>query len=446
MFGIWRMSESQHPPILHNFLDETATIEGKVFSEPDIGSTKTRLKVRVEKIISEQQIAYPKENIIIYVAKYPEYQTGDRIKITGKIQKPENFDNENGIEFDYVNFLAKDRIFGLVYYGRVELLSRPNKSTISKLLFDTKTNFLKKISTILPSPESELLGGLLLGVKKSLGKEIEEEFRKTGLIHIVVLSGYNITIIIVAVFKFLGFLPRLVKYFIGVGFIVAFAIMVGLGATVVRASIMSIIVILAKISGRESNINRSLVFAALIMVMHNPLIFFYDPSFQLSFVAALGLVNLADKISGYLFFVPEKFEAREIVAATTSTQIAVLPLILKMTGDISIVALPANLIVLPLIPLTMFFGFVTGLLAYIYWPAGFVSGLIPGALLKSELAIVDYFANFKYATVSVPAPGIGLTILFYGLVIIFFYYRPIQVCKKVVDIFTFSARQIIRHK
>ena len=270
---------------------------------------------------------------------------------------PENFLNENGIEFNYVKYLAKDKIYSLMYYPKVEILGNSNKFSFLSLIFQTKQKFLEKIGQVLPSPEAELLGGILLGAKRSLGSELEENFRRVGLIHIVVLSGYNVTIIAEAIFGFFSFLPKIFSVLLGIISIFIFTIMVGSGATVVRSTIMTLLALIARISGRTYSVNRALFFAGAIMIIINPMVLFYDPSFQLSFLATLGLINL-NKIVKKLFpFVPEKFELREITTATFSTQISVLPLLMKMTGELSVVAPLVNIITLQVIPAAMPWGF-----------------------------------------------------------------------------------------
>lgn len=437
LLGICRSNLILKETRLSEYYNQKVLITGEVFSEPEIGSLKTRLKIKIHSLKTDHQILFPKENLLISVPRYPEYQTGDLLEIAGKLQKPENFDNENGIEFDYQNFLAKDKIFTLIYFANVKILEKNSAFNLAASLFQFKNDFLKKISTILPSPQAELLGGLLLGVKRSLGVELENQFRKTGLIHIIVLSGYNITIIVIAVFKFLSFLPRIFKYFLGIIFVICFAIMVGSGATVIRASIMAIVAIIGKFSSREYDINRSLIFAGLLMVIHNPLILFYDPSFQLSFIASLGLVNLSPHFTKWLFFITDKFGIREIVSSTISTQISVLPIILRMTGEISVVALPVNLIVLPLIPITMLLGFLTGVLSFIYWPLGLFFGYLPNLFLNFELLIVKVAANLPFSTVNIEAPNVFTTFSFYFLIILLLSIRRFTFFKKKFNSFLF---------
>jgi competence protein ComEC len=449
-FGYWRMEIISTNNQYANFYGAHIEATGRIYGEPSFGAFSNRYKIEVFEIIKKQDEylkykIFPNQDLIVSLPKYPIYENSQIVTFSGTLEAPENFDNENGIEFDYVNFLRKDNIFGIVSYGRVSQVVGHNKN-ISYYLFNIKNDFLKVLSRILDSPNAELMGGLLLGVKQSLGDELEKQFRISGLIHVVVLSGFNITIIIVAVFKFLAFLPRLIKYFLGLVFVFCFAMMVGLGATVVRASIMSGLAIFGKLSGRNYNVNRALCFAGLIMALHNPLIIFYDPSFQLSFVASLGLINISGPLKKWLIFIPEKFEAREIVAATVSTQIAVLPMILKMTGELSVVSLPANLIVLPLISLTMLLGFVVGVVALFSKTAGLVLGFFPNLLLDFELKVVGFFAELPFAMFNVPDPGFIMTVLFYCLVVIIFYDGPIQIRKKVIDVLTFSAWLIIGNK
>lgn len=424
--------------------DKSVEVFGNIDSEAKVGAYNSRYVLDIEYVISEGDRYYVDEKLIFSTFKYAEYEIGDEVVVSGKLERPENFLNDNGIEFDYVNFLAKDSIYFLIQYSRVELINE--NVNITNTLIKFKRNFLYRISRILPAPHAELMGGLLLGVKQSLGKELENDFRRVGLIHVVVLSGFNITIIIVAVFKLLGFLPKILKYILGILFILSFAVMVGLGATVVRATIMSLIAIFGTFVNREYDVNRSLWLAGLIMLIHNPAILLHDPSFQLSFVASLGLINISPRMSELLSFIPSKFEMREIVSATTSTQIAVLPLILNMTGDLSIVALPVNLIVLPLISFTMLLGVILGILTYLNMKIALVFGLLAYLLLAFQLYIVEIFSSLPFAIVVIKYSNIYFTLLFYTFIIPFFCFSPVQIREVILNILSFARRLIVSHK
>lgn len=393
-------------PILPKYAEQNISIIGIIKNEPDVRDTTTRITLTALWMENKYQKIFLDEKIILTIPIYPERKIGEKIKVTGKILLPKNFQNENGIEFDYINFLAKDKIYSLMYRPKIEILDdlTDKKSSeysvklfILKNIFKIKQNFLEKLQQVLPSPEAELLGGILLGTKRSLGKELEENFRRVGLIHIVVLSGYNVSIIAEGILRFFSFLPKILSASVGAISILIFAIMVGSGATVIRATIMALLALYARVTGKNYAVNRALFLAGAIMIIHNPMILLYDPSFQLSFLATLGLINLGNIIKKILKFIPEKFQFREISSATISTQIAVLPMLIKMTGELSIVSPIVNIITLQVIPITMLLGFLAGVFAFINQTIGLFVAFLPFLFLKYILMIVNFFAELSFA-------------------------------------------------
>jgi competence protein ComEC len=137
---------------------------------------------------------------------------------------------------------------------------------LKRNLLALKHVFVEKIESVIAQPQSSLLGGLLLGSKRALGKDLQEEFRRAGVIHVVVLSGYNVTIVANAIMEFFSFLPRSFGIFSGIGSIILFALMTGASATTVRASIMAIFALLAGWIGRRYDVSRALVIAGVLML------------------------------------------------------------------------------------------------------------------------------------------------------------------------------------
>ncbi len=218
--------------------------------------------------------------------------------------------------------------------------------------------------------------------------------------------------------------------------IIAFSIMTGGDAPVVRSAIMSIIALFAHTTGRRYEAINGLVIAALIVSVLNPLVPLFDSSFQLSFAATLGLILLGTPISERLGWITEKWEIRGLVAATISTQIFVTPLLMKLSGNVSIVALGANLLVLPFISFTMlvvclivassFIGYLLNLVlssfiilhldSILALPWSFLAYI----LLSYELWIVHFFSSLSFASVSLPSPtwwNLFFVYLFYGITI-----------------------------
>lgn len=414
--GMLRLSVSDfvyYNPQLDVHIDEQVVVEGVVIDEVDEREKNTRLTVRLDTLSDE--ILKESTKAIVVVDRYPEFKYGDRLKIKGNLTKPENFKNENGREFDYVSYLAKDNIFYIVPFSTAELLSQNHGNLVKSSLFRVKHMFIREISELIPDPHVSLMGGLIVGAKQSLGTELQDDFRKTGIIHIVVLSGYNVTIVADAIMRFFSFLPHMFGITLGVISIIFFAILTGASATIVRASIMALLVILARATGRTYAVTRALFIAGFFMVLENPKIVMFDPSFQLSFLATLGLIYVVPLIERHFRLVPTKFQLREFATATVATQIFVLPLLLFMMGELSLVALPVNLLILIFIPVTMLFGFLTGVFGFISSTLAFPFALVSYLLLAYELKVVELFASLPFASVSIPYFPIWLMITVYIL-------------------------------
>ncbi len=385
-------------PMIADFTSRQVSLRGMILGEPDERENTTRLIFRAESIYDGsawREIAG--EKMLLYVKKYPEFSYGDVLEVHGALQKPENFS-----DFDWENYLAKDDIFLEMFSPRVERLG-DGGFWVKEKLFALKKNFTDSLSRALPEPHASFLAGLTIGAKKSMPGDVLEEFKKSGIIHLVVLSGYNITIIAENIGRMMKFLP--LPFGVGIGAsifgIIFFAIMTGASATIVRASIMAILVLIARSTGRVYEVTAALLFAGFFMVLQNPKILRFDPSFQLSFLATLGLIFVAPRLKGLVGFLPEKWGFRDNVSATLSAQLAVLPLILHLTGNVSPFALPVNILVLMFVPATMFFGFMA-------WAAGIFSYVLslPFAwmawlLLNYELGVVHFFSAL---------PGAGFTI------------------------------------
>ena len=422
-FGILRfdIADLKHGDfIIENLLEQSISAEGVVVDEPDERENHTKLIVLLDNVSGEKV----KSKVLITVDLHPQFSYGDRINIEGNISKPEKFADAGGKIFDYPAYLSKDGIFYLMFYPEIEFISGGGGSLVKRTLFSFKNKFLESVGRVIPEPQSSLLGGLVVGAKQSLGEKLQDDFRKTGIIHIVVLSGYNVTIVAEAIMRFFSFLPSAAGMTLGIVSIIFFALMTGASATIVRASIMALLVILARATGRTYTITYALFLAGFFMVLQNPKILVFDSSFQLSFMATLGLINLAPTIERYFKLVPTKWQLREFATATIATQLFVLPLLLYKMGELSIVALPVNMLILAFVPLTMLFGFLTGIVGFVSMFLSLPFAYITNALLSYELWVVKVFSSLPFASVHVetfPAWAAVLLYILYGFFIWKFY-------------------------
>lgn len=328
---------------------------------------------------------------------------GDQVRVRGRLDEPEDFAGAAGRTFRYQAYLKKDDIYFTMSFAESTVIERGQGNSIKSVLFLVKHAFLDSLQTQIREPEVALAAGILLGVKESLGEELTGDFQTTGVIHIVVLSGFNITIIALFVRGLFERMRMQYAWPASAILIVLFVIMVGAGTTVVRAAVMGLLAALALATNRTYAVTRALLVAAAIMVVWNPLILMDDPSFQLSFVATLGLILVAPLIDPYLSWVPKWAELRMIAAATLSTQLTVLPLLLYHIGELSFVSVPANLLVLIAVPWAMLASFLAGLVGLVSVTLATPLAWIAHGLLAYMITVVEWWANLPLASVIVPA-------------------------------------------
>jgi competence protein ComEC len=402
----------QPKTILDTELETTISLSARVVSEPEYHPGHQRFVVEG----TEEEEKY---KILVSTDRYPEFYYGDVVTVSGTLRKPENFITESGREFDYVQYLAKDEIYYSISFADIELVEGGEEKGFRSFLFSIKNSFLSAIARIIPEPESSLLGGILFGAKQSLGEETEQNFIDTGTIHIVVLSGYNVTIVSEAIVRNLeALLPKQLALSFGGFGIVLFALMSGATTTTIRAGVMGLLGLLARMTGRTYDIVRALCLAAFLMVLWNPYVLMFDISFQLSFIATLGLVVVTPLVEKWKFvrWCTPRFGIREILASTLATQIAVLPFLVYKIGTLSIIAPLANILVLPLIPLSMGVGFLASLVEALAHLGSTPISWISYGLLHYTIQVVDFLASFSWSAVMLPPLHILIVIFLYGLI------------------------------
>lgn len=212
----------------------------------------------------------------------------------------------------------------------------------------------------------------------------------------------------------------------GIVTILLFVLMAGGGSTALRAGIMAVLALIARATGRNYDVARALVLALVLMILVNPYLLVYDVSFQLSFIATVAVIFLSPRIEKYFLWVTDKFELRDIVSVTFSAYVFVLPFILYKMGNLSLVALPANVLVLPFIPFTMLLGFLTGFVGLIWYGFSIPFGFISYIFLHYELSVISFFADFPLASITFPNFPLLLTMLIYMYFTYMLFGRSIQ--------------------
>ncbi|MBX4209259.1 ComEC family competence protein [Candidatus Parcubacteria bacterium] len=410
--GALRLQVSEHNDHpLDRYIGKKASIAGVICAEPE-------KKGPVERFCFDPDEG--EDRIIASVGASGRFAYGDALTLAGTLKLPESFQTyEGGPEFDYVSYLGKDGIRYTMSYARAKKTGEGKGNPIVALLISFKSAFMGRVRTLLPEPHASLAAGLILGEKASLPEQVIDDFKRSGLTHVLVLSGSNVTVVAESLLRAFSFLPRAVGQSLGALSIVLFALMTGASATTVRATFMALVMLLARGIGRRYDVVRALVAAAFIMLLENPRILAFDISFQLSFLATIAVIYVSPLVKDRLPFVSERFGMREILSMTISTQIFTLPFILYKMGEISVIALAPNLLVLPAVPYAMLGGFATGAVGFVSpvaaWPIAWITRLVLSYMLETTA----FFAAFPFATMkaSFGAPLAALSYAAYALII-----------------------------
>jgi len=387
--GWWVLGAEE--PALLQYAGRAAVVEGKVADDPDRRSSSVRVMVEVGAVNGEPVSG----RALAILSRDTHVQYGDHIEVRGLVEEPQAFQTDTGRTFDYPLYLEARGISVLVSRAEVRAAEEGGWSML-RTLFTLKHTFERALGRVMQEPQASLMGGLLLGEKSGLPERLTDAFIIAGLIHIVVLSGYNIGIVAEWTLRFFTlFFSRRVALLSVAGIVVLFALMAGGGMATVRACLMGLISILARYLKRPALALRSLGVAGVLMVLYNPLALF-DVGFILSMLATFGLITLSPWVEKYLTWLPEG-GVRSTAATTIAVQLFVLPALLYFTGVLSFVSIPINVLVLPLIPLSMLLGFVAGMLALLHPYAALVPGLLADALLGVVIWLAEVSASLPLA-------------------------------------------------
>jgi competence protein ComEC len=387
----WRYSLS-YPNIDSNHIsfynNHVRTFEGKVIKEPVEKNQKRQLTIQTDQ-----------GKVLVTTDLFPEYMYGDFLEITCKLEAPENND------FPYDRYLARYNIYSLCSRPHIKLLHSGEGNVVIEKIIKIKQGAYKIAQANLPEPESSLALPVVFGGGQGIDEDITEEFRRTGLTHIMAVSGFNVSLLTVLIglgLNALGLRRRIVFYVTSL-IITAYVIMVGAPASAVRAGVMSLFLLAALTLGRLVSLPRSIVLVAVMTLIVNPRLLRDDIGWQLSFLAILGLIYLQPLLQkgvmkitankGKLFF--------EALNATIAAQIATAPVILYNFGNFSVIAPIANLLVVWVVPVLTITMMASLALTAIFPSLGLFFFLPCWIMVKYIFWIVQILSGLSWAAVEI---------------------------------------------
>ncbi len=373
-------------------ISRTVTVEGIIMSEVDVRSDRQYILIKTLYIFDQGYRYAVHGKLLVKAGRYPEYAYGDRVKIKTKPVSPPTFDT-----FSYSDLLAKDDIYVVAYNPKIYLLEHGQGELFWELVFGIKKILSEQINMLFSEPEAGLVAGLLLGLRRSIPQGIMDDFSRAGLTHILAISGYNVSLMVVIFGLFFRNAGRKWRFFGMLGGIILLVLFTGFSASIIRAALMGGFVLFAILSGRKSNGLLMLFLSAFIMVFLQPRMLTVDLSFQLSFLATLGLIVCLPFIEKYFKKLPLFLE--ENLSVTLAAQVFTTPFILYKFGKFSLIAPIANILFLPFVPVIMFFSFFGIATSYVFSPFALIFNAVAWVLLKIMLAGVHFMANLPGAYV-----------------------------------------------
>lgn len=317
---------------------------------------------------------------------------GDRVQVTGNV------------------FPSRGSNQATIAYSELKRIQAGNN-----YIYDMTRKFDAGMQSALPEPQASFGLGLLIGQRNTLPADITAALTAVGLVHIVAVSGYNLTIIIRGVGRFrLG--SKYQKLTVSLALIAAFVLMTGFSASIVRAAIVSVLSLWAWYYGRRLKPLVLIGSAAAVTGLWNPYYVWSDLGWYLSFLAFFGVLVVAPVIAARFFRRSPKLLTM-VVIETLSAEIMTLPLILMTFSQLSIIALVANALVVPLVPLAM-------ILSAVAATAGAVIPQLAGWLAFPAHILLTYMLDVVHVLANLPSVfirrGIGLPYMLaiYGIVLI----------------------------
>lgn len=331
--SFWRAPESGYT----NLIMEKNAFFAVVESDPVAKGYDSEIVVRPEG---------GREKILVTAFSRNEFRYKDEVLVIGKAKVPQSSD-----DFDYKAYLQMQNISAQIYYPEVYIWKR-QKSLIGEIL-QIKHLIYARIEKSFPPLQAGLMITFLAGDKQYLSKEWIEKFNSIGVAHVIAVSGYKLTLLLVWVDAIARYFGKKKTVWVPGTVAILYAVIANFSPAVMRSVIMSGMFVFAKQKGRRNNLFNSLVFTAVILLIENPLIIKYDLGFILSFLGIAGIVLYSPLINfllnRYRIKIPHIFGIREIFVSTTAAQIATLPIMVKTFHILPLIAPVSNLLVLPLL-------------------------------------------------------------------------------------------------
>ncbi|MCB8959243.1 MAG: DNA internalization-related competence protein ComEC/Rec2 [Ardenticatenales bacterium] len=410
--------DATHLASYHN--EESVLVTGRIIARPQTSERSQRLRVAASAVTLPNGSTYQVDGLLLVQAeRYPAYAYGQAVTLQGILSAP-----ENSAEFDYRAYLARQGIHSSMSWPQITVTAEQQGSWLGHRLDGLQTRAADRLRRLLPDPHGALLRGILLGNDDDLSPELSAAFQTTGMTHIIAISGFNIALLAGMMLQlFTPLLGPRPAVLVAALVITLYTLLVGADASVVRAALMGGISLLtSRWLGRTSDGPLVLLLVGGIMTAIRP-DWLWDVGFQLSFAATLSLMLYADPLTVWVRqrlerWLPQKLVERllgwlsEAVLLTLAAQLLTLPLMLLHFGQLSLISLPANALILPAQPAVMSWGGLATLAGLIHPWLGQPFAWVSWLFLEYTITLVELMATVPGAAVAISLPPAGAIALY----------------------------------
>lgn len=390
-------AELQGQRLLSQLHGQTILISGDIAADPDLKDARVVVKLKNLHLNGQHPLS---GTLFVQLPPNRKLQRSDHLVLQGKLQP--GFGT-------YVGLLTRPRLLSI---------RRPEPGD---LFLTFRNNFARPIRQYIPSPAVDLGLGYLLGIRSGLPSSLNDLLRVVGLTHIVVASGTHLSILVGFVRQIFGRLSRFASLFFSIFLILGFVGVIGPTPSMLRASSVSILSLIAWYVGRKFQPLRLIIIVAALTLCFDPM-FPLSLGWLLSIASFSGILLLSPIIIRYFYGQHAPGLLGSTIIATLSASLLCNPILLFYFGSLSLLSIFANLLILPTISLAIALVFLTGMFSFLPFLAQII-GFCTTLLLNYHIAVVNFLGQQSNFLIQI-SPHNPLVFLLY-LPAIFIYLTSV---------------------
>ncbi len=410
--GIALLHTTAFDPLL-----EFATVEpgevlvvGRITSPPVPTKVGYRADMRVEHLWYEEKEVLRGGGVQVYSGDM-RVGVGDRVQLNGDLKRPET--KEDG--FDYGRYLQTRGISGVVYAKGVWLADE-ERGWVGQVHRRTDA----ALGYGLRPREGAVVRGMVLGDSSRLPEEVEEAFRRSGITHVLAISGQHVAVLAAMIYVVLRLfaVPMLFRNPATLGLVWLYIFVAGAPPSAIRAGVVATFVLAAPLFGRQLSPLHFMTTMLAAVLAWNPLLV-YSPGFQLSVAAVFGILLLRKPLQAFVkrtilrpFKEPPELLAN-LLAVSLAAQIATAPIIATSFDEVSAIGVLTNLVAVPLSGPILTLGLLGTLMGNFVAPLAYLINVSNGFLVTVLVWVAEAASALPVAAVATPGATLPLVGLFY---------------------------------